>query len=186
MRVIAGKFRSRRLQAPAGMETRPTSDRLRETLFNVLDAGGRVAGKRFADLYAGSGAVAIEALSRGAREVWAAENAPEALKAIRANAAALGIAAELKVEMRGVKPLLKKQGGFDVIFLDPPYESVVEYSMTLEFLGRHAETLAPGGIVVAEHSRKNSLLENYGCLRRTRVLLQGDAALSFYSAEELS
>jgi 16S rRNA (guanine(966)-N(2))-methyltransferase RsmD len=138
-------------------------------------------------LYAGSGAVALEALSRGAREVWAAENAVPAVKALRENVAAMGAALmgqALKIETRGVRELLEKERGFDVVFLDPPYEAAKEYTATLETLGRVKGIVAEGGLVVAEHSKKNDLQERYGRLLRTRVLTQGDAALSFYEVED--
>src|SRR5664280_626355 len=106
MRVIAGSFRSRQLIAPRGMGTRPTSDRLRETLFNIL--APRVAGCRFADLYAGAGAVGIEAVSRGAEQVWFAEKAELALAAIRANLKALKIARSFTIEERGTGALLER------------------------------------------------------------------------------
>jgi 16S rRNA G966 N2-methylase RsmD len=159
MRVIAGKFRSRLLQAPRGVATRPTSDRLRETLFSVL--GPRVEGSRFVDLYAGSGAVGIEAISRGADFVWFAEDARPAVAAMRANLSALKIAGGFALEDRGVGKLLQS---------------------TLKFLARnHAAALADGAVVVAEHARKQPLEARYSVLERTRVLEQGDAALSFYS-----
>jgi 16S rRNA (guanine966-N2)-methyltransferase len=189
MRVIGGEFRSRQLQAPRGLATRPTSDRLRETLFNVLDAGvlGRgVEGSRFVDLYAGSGAVGIEALSRGAEFVWFAENAPAAVAAVRANLSKLKVAGGFAIEDRGVGKLLRslaeKQRAAEIVFLDPPYEAADEYRATLEFLARnHAGVLADGALVIAEHGRKQPLEERYTTLQRTRVLEQGDAALSFYS-----
>src|SRR5271163_4445559 len=106
MRVIAGQYRSRVLTSPRGWETRPTSDRLRETLFNVL--APRIKGTVFVDLYAGSGAVGVEALSRGAREAVFVEQAEPALKAIRANLAALGIRGEYSLEARGVAASLKR------------------------------------------------------------------------------
>lgn len=183
MRVIAGEFRSRKLEAPHGMATRPTSDRLREALFNVL--GARVEGARFADLYAGSGAVGIEAISRGAEFVWFAEKAAPALKAIRANLAALKIASGYTIEDRGVRRLLEqmaaKERSAEIVFLDPPYEAEEEYASTMGLLaGLERVVLADGGIVIAEHARKKGLEERYGALVRTRVLEQGDAALSFY------
>jgi 16S rRNA (guanine966-N2)-methyltransferase len=187
MRVIAGQFRSRILQAPRGLATRPTSDRLRETLFNVL--GPRVPGSRFVDLYAGSGAVGIEALSRGADFCWFAEKAPAATAAIRANLAALKIAGGIALEDRGVGKLLQslaaKEPRAGIVFLDPPYEAAEEYRSTLDFFGRHhAALLAGGAVVVAEHSSKQPLEPAYGALTRTRELKQGDAALSFYAREE--
>ena len=181
MRVIAGTFRSRLLQAPRGLATRPTSDRLRETLFNVL--GPRVSGSRFADLYAGSGAVGIEAVSRGASTVYFAEKSAGALQAIRGNLRALGIAAGVEVDAGGVSVLLKRLDGgtpLDVVFLDPPYEDAEEYRRTLLLLGA-GTLLHTDSVVVAEHRRKEPLLDSYGALRRTRTLLQGDAALSFFS-----
>jgi 16S rRNA (guanine(966)-N(2))-methyltransferase RsmD len=184
MRVIAGEFRSRRLETPRGVATRPTSDKLRETLFNVL--GTSVAGAKFVDLYAGSGAVGIEAISRGAEFVWFAEKAPAAVAAIRANLRALKIAGGYALEDRGVERLLsalekKARAEVDLVFLDPPYEAVDEYKRTMDFLGaRAAEVLAESAVVIAEHARKQALAERFGGLKRVRVLEQGDAALSFY------
>lgn len=183
MRIIAGEYRSRRLEAPRGMDTRPTSDKLRETLFNVL--GPRVAGARFADLYAGSGAVGLEAMSRGAEFVWLAENARPALTAIRENLRALKVEGGYALEDRGVRRLLeslvKKGTALDVVFLDPPYEAEREYEETLGFLGRNAAALLhEGAVVIAEHAKKKPLAERYAAMVRTRVLEQGDAGLSFY------
>src|ERR1019366_8368827 len=124
MRIIAGSFRSRILKAPSGLQTRPTSDRLRETLFNVLTP--RIQGARFLDLYAGSGAVGIEAISRGAAHVSFVEQAPPALKILRANLASLSITSGYRIEAAKVAAFLraaqKAQQQFDLIFLDPPYD----------------------------------------------------------------
>jgi 16S rRNA (guanine966-N2)-methyltransferase len=190
MRVIAGIYRSRQLAAPRGMKTRPTSDRLRETLFNIL--APRIDGCRFADLYAGTGAVGIEALSRGAAHVWFAENAEPALASLRGNLLALRIVRGFTLEDRGVGAMLQRLGKLsepvDIVFLDPPYEAEDEYSGTLNFFGsvRGREILAPHAVVVAEHSSKGKLAMRYGGLKHTRLLKQGDAALSFFSlaAEE--
>jgi 16S rRNA (guanine966-N2)-methyltransferase len=185
MRVIAGTFRSRQLLAPRGMQTRPTSDRLRETLFNVL--APRLDGCRFVDLYAGTGAVGIEALSRGAAHVWFAENAEPALVALRQNLAALKISQGFTLEDRGVGAMLQRlsklQQPIDAVFLDPPYEAEDEYSGTMNFFGsvRGRAVLAPHAVVVAEHSGKGKLAMHYGALEHTRLLKQGDAALSFFS-----
>jgi len=186
MRVIAGEYRSRILQAPRGTATRPTSDRLRETLFNIF--GPRVEGSRFVDLYAGSGAVGIEAISRGAEFVWFAESARPASSTIRANLSALKIAGGFALEDRSVAKLLTslaaKERAADIVFLDPPYEAADEYESTLSFLAHnHAAVLADGAIVVAEHSSKHKLDARYGVLERTRLSAQGDAALSFFEVK---
>ena len=171
--------------APRGTATRPTSDRLRETLFNVL--APRLSGARFADLYAGSGAVGIEALSRGAQFCCFAERAPAALAAIRANLAALGIREGFSLETRPVLRTLEHFAtaaapAFSVVYLDPPYEAALEYSSTLDLLSAQANALlAPDGLVIAEHARRTPLPARFGKLTRTRILEQGDAALSFYT-----
>jgi 16S rRNA (guanine966-N2)-methyltransferase len=188
MRVIAGEYRSRVLQAPKGVATRPTSDKLRQTLFNVLEGGALgpgVEGSRFVDLYAGSGAVGIEAISRGAEFVWFAEDARAAVRAIKDNLAALKIAGGFALEDRGVAKLLQslviKERVAEIVFLDPPYEDAEAYEETLTFLARnHATALADGAVVVVEHAKKKPLEANYGVLVRRRVLEQGDAALSFF------
>jgi 16S rRNA (guanine966-N2)-methyltransferase len=198
MRIIAGTFRSRTLAAPPGMSTRPTSDRLRETLFNVL--APRIQDMVFLDLYAGSGAVGLEAISRGAARVTFVEREPAALKILNANLERLRISSGARIHAKSVgaflksasqhdpksansKPASPKPERYEVVFLDPPYEEAKEYSLTLEMLGGAAQgILASGAVVVAEHRRKQSLDEQYGNLKRTRVLEQGDAALSFYAA----
>jgi 16S rRNA (guanine966-N2)-methyltransferase len=185
MRVIAGTYRSRLLAAPRGLDTRPTSDRLRETLFNVL--APRIEGAVFADLYSGSGAVGIEAISRGARMVHFAEKAPTAIACMRSNLESLGIRAGYTIETPSVaaclRRLLANNIACDIVFLDPPYERPDEYSATLSSLGGNVSAvLAPDAIVIAEHRRKTPLAERYGNLARYRILEQGDATLSFYRA----
>ncbi len=183
MRVIAGKYRSRVLHAPPGLDTRPTSDRLRETLFNVL--APRLEGAIFLDLYAGSGAVGIEALSRGAHEAIFVEQARTALRAIRANLASLEIKGGYALEARGVgaglRRLVESGKQVDLVFLDPPYTRADEYALALGLLGGECSSvLAGGALVIAEHEKRRELEERYGRLARYRVLKQGDAALSFY------
>jgi 16S rRNA (guanine(966)-N(2))-methyltransferase RsmD len=184
MRVIAGIYRTRQLSAPRGMKTRPTSDRLRETLFNVL--APRIDGCRFVDLYAGTGAVGIEALSRGASHVWFAENAQLALASLRQNLSDLRISRDYTLEDRGVgamlQRLVKLPEPIDVVYLDPPYEEEGEYSGTLNFFGsvQGCKILSPHALVVAEHSSKAKLATRYGTLEHTRLVKQGDAALSFF------
>ncbi len=191
MRVIAGTYRSRLLVSPRGTLTRPTSDRLRETLFNVL--APKLAGCRFVDLYAGTGAVGIEAISRGASHVWFSEKAEPAIAALRANLAALKISHGYTLEDRGTGALLDRLGklvqagqgasAMDLVFLDPPYEAAAEYEGTLSLLGsaRGRQMLAEDVLVIAEHSSKASLAVRYGALSHIRLLKQGDAALSFYA-----
>lgn len=186
MRVIAGTYRSRVLAAPAGLATRPTSDRLRETLFNVL--APRIEGSGVLDLYAGSGAVGIEALSRGAAHVAFVERAPAALEVLRANLARLGLLAGARIHAGSVAAFLKRQYAlprkqrYAIAFLDPPYDGEGEYELALGLLGGTAAgLLAPEAVVIAEHRRKQPLPGQCGALRRTRLLEQGDAALSFYA-----
>jgi 16S rRNA (guanine(966)-N(2))-methyltransferase RsmD len=189
MRVIAGIYRSRRLVTPHGLATRPTSDRLRETLFNIL--APRIEGCVFADLYAGSGAVGIEALSRGARMVYFVEKAAPALEMIRTNLAALKIVSGFRIDPGTVAGALRRMADAgsiersDVLFLDPPYGASDEYLQTLGAIaGRAADLLTREGIVVAEHGRKLAQApgERFGALQRYRLVEQGDASLSFYRA----
>ncbi len=190
MRIIAGSLRSRTLTAPPGLATRPTSDRLRETLFNVLaprirsNTGGAV----FLDLYAGSGAVGIEALSRGAAQVEFVEREPRALKVLRGNLERLGLRGGFRIHPSSVSAFLRraadaapKRERYEVLFLDPPWDATGEYAATLGLLGGTAVgLLAVDALVIAEHRKKQRLEDRYGSLERTRLLEQGDAALSFY------
>jgi 16S rRNA (guanine966-N2)-methyltransferase len=186
MRVIAGTLRRRTLEAPRGLDTRPTSDRLRETLFNVL--APRIEGANFLDLYAGSGAVGIEALSRGAAHVVFVEQAQPALKVLRSNLQKLGLISGHRAEGGSVTAYLRRARAdavlsFDVVFLDPPYDAAGEYEAALGlFGGASARLLKKDAVVIAEHRRKERLEEHYGALERSRLLEQGDAALSFYLA----
>lgn len=187
MRIIAGSYRSRPLQAPPGLATRPTSDRLRETLFNVL--APRIQGARFLDLFAGSGAVGIEALSRGAASVDFVEHAEPALRVLKKNLTQLGLTSGFRIHAANVGTTLKriKSGTeFDLVFLDPPYDAAEEYAATLGLLGKPAASiLAAGATVIAEHRKKEKLGDRYGELCRTRLLEQGDAALSFFAVMEM-
>ncbi len=190
MRIIAGLLRSRSLHAPPGLNTRPTSDRLRETLFNVL--APRIEGSCFLDLYAGSGAVGLEALSRGAVRVEFVEKAPAALRVLRGNLERLGLTAGYRIHTVAVGAFLRRTAAaqtperYEILFLDPPYDAAQEYAATLGLLGGAAAgLLAAGAVVIAEHRRKERLEERYGSLERTRLLEQGDAALSFYASHPL-
>ncbi|HET9086101.1 MAG TPA: 16S rRNA (guanine(966)-N(2))-methyltransferase RsmD [Acidobacteriaceae bacterium] len=182
MRIIAGKFGSQPLLAPKGWKTRPTSDRLRETLFNVL--APRIEGAIFADLFAGTGAVGIEALSRGARHVYFAENSKLALPTLRANLERFPVASQCAVDTAGTMPLLRRLARqnipLDLVFLDPPYSDATGYQDTLEFLGT-CSIVSATTVVVAEHARRTPLASQYARLTRYRVLEQGDASLSFFA-----
>jgi 16S rRNA (guanine(966)-N(2))-methyltransferase RsmD len=167
------------------MTTRPTSDRLRETLFNVL--APRIEGARFADLYAGTGAVGIEALSRGAAQVTFVESAASALAALHANLTALKIREGFHIEQRSVplvlRNLARRDPHFDLVYLDPPWDDAPSYAESLTVLSQSATTLlSQEAILIAEHARRGSatLADTYGALHRYRILEQGDAALSFY------
>jgi 16S rRNA (guanine966-N2)-methyltransferase len=185
MRIIAGKFRSRQLKSLKGLSLRPTSDRLRETLFNVL--GELVSGAMFVDVFAGTGAVGIEALSRGASEVVFIERHAPAAALIRKNLESLEVKKDARIlavdAIRGIELLAKANSadnpGLDIVFLDPPYANVEDYDRVLSLLGSGA-LLREGSLVVAEHRHNFDLPESAGDLQRVRVLRQGDAVLSFF------
>ena len=172
MRVIGGELRSRRLKTVPGRAVRPTPDRLRETLFNVLAA--EVAGKVFVDAYAGTGAVGIEALSRGAARAVFLEKDRKAVAVLRENLGTLGLEARATVLARAAAGALAGAGG-DIVFLDPPYDATGEYAAALAALG-----LAPPALVVVQHDRRLALEGVYGGLERARELRQGDNQLTFY------
>jgi 16S rRNA (guanine966-N2)-methyltransferase len=189
MRVIAGKYRSRQLKSLPGLDLRPTADRLRETLFNVLTAGNPTAleGTVWLDLYAGTGAVGIEALSRGASMAYFAESAPRAAELIKRNLTSLGIAAGFQIlKQDSIRALraLESAGTFaDFVFLDPPYDMESAYTQALSALAR-SPLLKPETIVIAEHPKRFDPGEDFAPLHRYRKLVQGDAALSFYRKVE--
>jgi 16S rRNA (guanine966-N2)-methyltransferase len=185
MRVIAGKFRSRPLHSLRGMDLRPTSDRLRETLFNVLTAGNPTAleGNVWVDLFAGTGAVGIEALSRGAAQVYFVESSIPAAGLIQRNLDSLGIKAGFEVlkdeVARALRNLATRNVTADFVFLDPPYRMEKIYPQTLQLLSQSL-LLKPDAIVVAEHTKRFDPGDGFAPLHRYRLLKQGDAALSFY------
>ncbi len=176
MRVIAGEFRSRRLKTMPGLALRPTPDRLREALFNVL--APRIEGAIFLDAYAGSGAVGIEALSRGAARAIFIEKHFSAARVIRENLDALGVADRATVSQSAVGAALGRFEA-DIYFLDPPYTAPAEYEAVLNLLGERPG-LDARSLVLAQHEKRLALAECYGNLRRTRVLTQGDNAVSFF------
>jgi 16S rRNA (guanine966-N2)-methyltransferase len=172
MRIIAGEFKGRRLNTPKWEGLRPTSDKLRETLFNVV--AQRVPDARVLDLYAGTGAVGIEALSRGAMHVTFVDTDARARKLIEENLQRCGVS-DRYVIIRTPQSLPAES--FDLVVLDPPYAEP-DLSATVAA----AEPLiAPGGLLVLEHARRRPAPEQVGRLNRTRDLLSGDSALAFYS-----
>lgn len=172
MRVIAGEFRSRRLKSIPGLATRPTPDRLRETLFDILQT--RIGGAVFLDAYAGTGAVGIEALSRGAARAFFLERNRTAINAIRENLASLQLESRATV-VTGPVLLTIAHHPADIVFLDPPYELEREYTGALEALAE-----APPELTVVQHSVRLAMPEEQGILQRTRVVKQGDNTLSFF------
>jgi 16S rRNA (guanine(966)-N(2))-methyltransferase RsmD len=185
MRVIAGKYRSRQLKSLPGIDVRPTADRLRETLFNVLTAGNLSALEEtvWLDLYAGTGAVGIEAISRGASMVHFVESSAGAAELIKRNLASLRIGGGFQIlqqdSIRALRALELSGTIADFVFLDPPYDMEGAYRQTLETLSK-SQPLKPESIVIAEHQKKFDPRESFESLVRYRKLEQGDAALSFY------
>jgi len=185
MRVIAGKYRGRPLRSLRGNDTRPTSDRLRETLFNVLTAGNPAGleGTVWLDLFAGTGAVGIEALSRGARQVYFVETSPAAAKVIEQNLQSLGIEQGYRIlrdDLAGILWRLKREHvSADVVFLDPPYRMQQAYEESLTALADSSLVWAMS-LVIAEHEKKFDPGGEFKSLMRVRKITQGNAALSFY------
>jgi 16S rRNA (guanine(966)-N(2))-methyltransferase RsmD len=181
MRIIAGKFRRRTLRTLPGLATRPTYDRLKETLFNVL---GELAGAVFVDLFAGSGSIGIEALSRGAAQVYFVESSQKAVRVIRENLAALEVAEGFQIlplpAARALRQLDARQLQCHYCFLDPPYHMQGAYEQVLRSLAA-SRLLAADSIVVAEHDKHFDPGSGIAALRRYRVLRQGESALSFYA-----
>lgn len=180
MRVITGQAKGRKLKAPKGMNTRPTSDRTKESLFNII--GDRVIDAKILDLYAGTGALGIEALSRGADSAVLVEKDPRVVKSIRENLELTGLAGQAEVICRdadeAVGYFAARTKNFDLIFLDPPYLRDL-LQKTLETLSRN-KIVAPGGWVITESSKLDSLPDNYGNLKKIRQERYGDTILSFY------
>jgi 16S rRNA (guanine966-N2)-methyltransferase len=186
MRVIAGKYRGRNLKSPPSLEVRPTSDRLRETLFNVI--APRIDEVRFLDLCAGSGAVGIEALSRGAARVTFVDRSRKMCALVEANLDLCQIPEdETEVIQAEASDFLSRSIAsagepWDIVFFDPPYAN--DYLKVLNAVGSHSNNLLTGSaILIVEHHHKKELPDDIGGLHRTRVLKQGDSALSFYTSQ---
>ena len=181
MRIISGKFRSRQLKGTPPPGLRPTSDKLRETLFNIL--GPVVEDAVVLDACAGMGGVGIEAISRGARDVHFVDASRKACDIIRKHLSTLGVQSGHRIHPSELRPALQhfqRDGiAFDIAFLDPPYDREDLYTMALEFFGA-GSLLKEDGILVMEHSKRHELGPEAGILRRYRLLNQGDSCLSFY------
>ena len=180
MRIIAGEFRGRVIKSPLDSRTRPTSDRLRETLFNIL--APRIQEARFLDLCAGSGAIGMEAVSRGASHVTFVDRSRRACALIEENLDLLDVP-ENQTDIHALSAEnfvgRKHEHGWDIVFFDPPYEN--NYALVLfEFGSPESALLTSDGVFIAEHHTKNTLPDVAGLLRRWRILKQGETSLSFY------
>jgi 16S rRNA (guanine966-N2)-methyltransferase len=177
MRIIAGRFRGRRLSGPEGEGVRPTSDRLRETLFNILMA--RVPGARVLDGFAGTGALGLEALSRGAAQVTFVEADPRAVRVLQKNVAACGAESTCTIVRNDVQRFAATRSGrdvFDLALLDPPYDFAQQDRLVADVAG----LLGPGGLLVLEHSRRREPPSAPPGLDRRRTVHAGDSAVTFY------
>jgi 16S rRNA (guanine(966)-N(2))-methyltransferase RsmD len=172
VRVIGGEFRSRKLQSMPGMDVRPTPDKIRESLFNILRP--EIEGAVFVDAYAGTGAVGIEALSRGARHVIFIEKDRGAVSLIKSNLAALGVEGRARV-IHGPAAIYLAGLDADIVFIDPPYPKEREYQAALEALERK-----PPKLTIVQHATRFALADEYGPLHRARIVRYGDNALSFF------
>lgn len=188
MRIIAGLYKGRHLKSPPSMNVRPTSDRLRETLFNVI--APRIQDSRFLDLCAGSGAVGIEALSRGASHATFVDRSRRSCQLIEANLELCRIPeAQNEIYCYEANEFLRQTGPketpWTIVYFDPPYKD--DYLKTLDILGsKTSYLLTDDGLLIVEHHHKNTLPETVGNLHRTRVLKQGDSSLSFYETSDLT
>jgi 16S rRNA (guanine966-N2)-methyltransferase len=174
VRIIAGQYKGRRLKAPTWDGLRPTSDKLRETVFNIL--APRIEGARVLDGYAGTGAVGIEALSRGAAHVTFVEKDRRAVALIEANLASCGVKADYTIEARELTAALRQRTGatFDVIWLDPPYD-ITDIAGALTAA---SAALAPGGVIVLERATRREP-DVPASLERVRDVKSGDSTLTF-------
>jgi 16S rRNA (guanine966-N2)-methyltransferase len=179
VRIVAGQLGGRRLRAPSGDATRPTSERVREALFNIL--GPVPPDTHVLDLFAGSGAVGIEALSRGAASATFADTARGALATLRQNLAELGVADRARVVAGDAIALLRARppAPWRWVFIDPPYRSDLAIR-ALDALGAEPDSLAPDAVVIVEYDRRNPPLERHGSLLRTDSRRYGDTLLAFY------
>lgn len=182
MRVITGMARGRKLKAPKGMTTRPTSDRVKEALFNVL--GSRIVDSKFLDLFAGSGGVGIEALSRGAKLVTFVEENPKVIDVINDNLIVTGLKSRATIYRSNAYRAMEKLQGqecFDIIFLDPPYLKGHETECLQQI--ERCKLLSPEGLVVVESSKRDELPQTVGTLTLQKSQHYGDTKLTYYTPD---
>ena len=187
MRVIAGTHRGRRLRRPQGMGLRPTSDRVREALFSIL--GNRLPDCKFLDLYAGTGAIAVEAVSRGASHVTCVESGIEALKLLRLNMLECGMAHCMTIRAQTVKQFLSRSdewgGPYDIVFADPPYAIVGEIQSLMDQTSLD-RLFAPDSWLIIEHAEKMTLPATLGSGVYVRRYRYGDTVLSLYAHQGMA
>jgi len=182
MRITGGTGRGRTLRVPAGEKVRPTSDKVKQALFNIL--GDRVPGAVFLDLFAGAGGIGIEALSRGAERVVFVDGSRESLDAVRHNIEQAGFGERAEAMLSKVEPfLMKRSGPYDIVFLDPPY--TLEMLPLLQLVDRSG-LLKPDAIVIAEHFKKQASPAAAGVLALYREAKYGDTVLAFYKTKDRS
>lgn len=185
MRIISGLAKGKRLKAPAGLNTRPITDMIKEALFNVL--GNRVMESKFLDLFAGSGSVGIEALSRGAKKVVFVDSSGEAIKVIKENLANCGLESDYEVYRSDVFKALgllhRQVSRFELIYIDPPFTNERIFNEVMGALG-NVDILESDGIVVIRTPRKKDILPTFNQLQRDRVSNYGESNLNYYSIHE--
>ena len=186
MRITGGTARGRRLRAPRSSKVRPTADKVRGAIFNLLAARYEIGDQRVLDLFAGSGALGLDALSRGARSVTFIDESREACRTMHENLERSGFSARAEVRRmtlpEGIRRLVDRMEPFDGILLDPPYRRGLAHSV-LRALGG-GDLLVSGAWVIVEHAREDELAESYGVLRRSDSRRYGSTAISVYEKVE--
>lgn len=178
MRIISGSKRGKNLISPEGTEVRPTTNMVKESVFNILQFG--IEGRRFLDLFAGSGQMGLEAVSRGAREAVLVDSSRDSVRVIEKNIAATGFGDRTRVVCADFAGYLRgERGAFDVAFIDPPYrDGLMERALELA-----AERMAPGGVILCEHGSREQLPETAGDFVKHKVYRYGKTSITAYRAE---
>lgn len=179
MRIITGTKRGKKLLTLEGEQVRPTTSMVKEALFNILQSG--IEGRRFLDLFAGSGQIGLEALSRGAREAVLVDSSRDSVRVIHRNVEAAGFTEQARVVAADFASCLRRERGrFDVAFIDPPYQA----GLLAEALELTARVMSPGGVIVCEHGSKEEPPEQAGEFIRQKTYRYGRTALTVYRAED--